>query len=169
MQIFNLPLGLGYVPVDVIKGCATFVHAASLPYETAGANEQTRSRGDRYALSALRNRRALLAAGIVQLERQLRARKESLGHVDATLRLLSPEIDIDAIPNKRTVKRIRLFRQGELGRLILGVLRDANVPVSTAQIVKAILAAGGHGQSARSAIAPWGAGTLPIRSGEAQY
>jgi hypothetical protein len=42
-----------------------------------------RSRGDRYALSALKNRRALLAAEIVQLERQVRARKESLGHVDA--------------------------------------------------------------------------------------
>ena len=107
-----------------------------------------------------RTRRAVLGAEIVQLERQLRARKESLGHVDATLRLLSPEIDIDAIPNKRTVKRIRLFRQGELGRLILGVLRDANCPVSTAQIVKAILAAGGHGQSAKSAVAPRVRGNL---------
>ena len=50
--------------------------------------EQTRSRGDRY----------LLAAEIVQLERQLRYRKESLGHIDATLRLLDPSIAIDAIP-----------------------------------------------------------------------
>ena len=122
--------------------------------------EHTRSRGDRYALSALRNRRALLAAEIVQLDRQLRSRKESLGHVDATLRLLDPSIAIDAIPNKRTVKRIRLFRQGELGRLVLGTLRDANGPVSTAQIVKAILAAGGHGQSAKSAVAPRVRGNL---------
>jgi hypothetical protein len=51
-----------------------------------------RSRGDRYALSALKNRRALLAAEIVQLERQVRARKESLGHVDATMRLLDPSV-----------------------------------------------------------------------------
>ena len=122
--------------------------------------EHTRSRGDGYALSALRNRRALLAAEIVQLERQLRSRKESLGHVDATLRLLDPAVDIDAIPNKRTVKRIRLFQQGELGRLILGVLRDANGPVSTVQIVRAILAAGGHGQSAKSAVAPRVRGNL---------
>jgi hypothetical protein len=86
------------------------------------------SRGDRYALSALKKRRALLASEIVHLERQLSARRESLGHVDATLRLLDPAVDIDAIPNRRTVKRIRLFRQGGLGRLILGVLRDANGP-----------------------------------------
>ena len=75
-----------------------------------------------------------------------------MGHVDATLRLLDPSIAIDAIPNKRTVKRIRLFRQGELGRLILGVLRDANGPVSTPEIVTAIIAKGGHSESARRAL-----------------
>jgi hypothetical protein len=55
-----------------------------------------RSRGDRYALSALRNRRATIAAEIVSLERQLRHCKESLVHVDATLRLLDDSIDLDA-------------------------------------------------------------------------
>ena len=58
-------------------------------------------KGNRYALAALRDKRAVLAAEIVQLERQVRHRKESLGHVDATLRLLDPSIDTDAIPNKR--------------------------------------------------------------------
>jgi hypothetical protein len=46
-----------------------------------------RSCGDRYALSALRNRRASLASDIVQLERKLRHCRESVVHVDATLRL----------------------------------------------------------------------------------
>lgn len=73
-----------------------------------------RSRGDLYALSALRNKRATIAAEIVQLERQVRHRKELLVHVDATLRLLDPAMDIDAIPNKRPPQRIKLFRQGEL-------------------------------------------------------
>jgi hypothetical protein len=83
-----------------------------------------------------------------------------LGHVDATLRLLDPSIEVDAIPNKRIVKRIRLFRQGELGRLILGALREADAPLSTAQIVTAILAAGGHGESARKAVTPRVRGNL---------
>ena len=116
--------------------------------------ESTRSRGDRYALSALRNKRASLASEIVQLKRQLRHRKESLGHVDATLRLLDPSVDIDAIPNRRRPKRIKLFRQGELGRLILGVLRNADTPQSTAAIVSGVLAAGGHGDRARPTMAP---------------
>ena len=122
--------------------------------------ESTRSRGDRYALSALRNTRASLASELVQLQRQLRHKKEALGHVDATLRLLDPTVDINAFPNKRIVKRIKLFRQGELGRLILKVLREANGPVSTAAIVSGVLAAGGHGDRARPTMAPRVRGNL---------
>lgn len=118
-------------------------------------------KGNRYALSALKDKRATLASEIVQLERQLRHRKESLGHVDATLRLLDPAVDIDAIPNKRQAKRIKLFRQGELGRLILDALRKADgKPQSTAQIVTAILKAGEHGESARPTVAPRVRGNL---------
>lgn len=57
-------------------------------------------KGNRYALSALRDKRAVLASEIVQLERQLRHRKESISHVDATLRLLDPSIETDAIPGQ---------------------------------------------------------------------
>ena len=115
-------------------------------------NDQS-SRGDRYALSALRKRRATLAGEIVQLERQVRARKDSLVHVDATLKLLDPSYDSETIRPKRIPQRIRLFRQGELGRLILGTLRKAQgEPQSTAQIVSAIVEAGGHGEDARKAM-----------------
>ena len=119
-----------------------------------------RFRGDRYAPSALRNKRAELASELVQLEAELRHRKEALGHVDATLRLLDPSVDLDAIPNKRIVKRIKLFRQGEIGRLILGALRDAEVPLSTHAITSQILEAGGHGKAARPAMMPRVRGNL---------
>jgi hypothetical protein len=83
-------------------------------------------KGSRYALSALKRKRASLAAEIVQLERQVQSRKDSLGHVDACLRLLDPSFPVEAIPNKRIVKHVTLFRQGELGRLILGALLKAD-------------------------------------------
>lgn len=119
-----------------------------------------RSRGDRYALSALRNKRATIASEIVSLERQIRHRREALVHVDATLRLLDDTIDLEAIPNKRLPKHIKLFRQGELGRLILDALRNAERPLATAEIVSALLAAGGHGESARRTVAPRVRGNL---------
>ena len=113
-----------------------------------------------YALSALKRKRATIASEIVQLERQLRHLKEALGHVDYTLKLLDPEADPEAIPNKRPVRRVKLFRQGELGRMILGTLRNAEGELPTAAIVDAVLAAGGHGEGARRTMAPRVRGNL---------
>jgi hypothetical protein len=119
-----------------------------------------RSRGDGYALSALKHKRASIASEIVQTERHLRHLKESLVHVDACLLLLDPGANPEAIPTKRPVKRVKLFRQGELGRMILGVLRDGQGELSTAEIVTGVLAAGEHGEDARPAMAPRVRGNL---------
>ena len=111
-------------------------------------------RGNKYALAALKARRSMISAEINQLDRQLRHRRDALIHVDATLRLLDPEVDIDAIPNKRITKRIKLFRQGELGRLILGALRKADgESISTYDVVSSVIADGGHGETARRTLA----------------
>ncbi|MGQ0456113.1 MAG: hypothetical protein ACT4OU_03515 [Hyphomicrobium sp.] len=117
--------------------------------------------GDRYALSALRNKRGSLAGEIVQLERKLRHCREAIKHVDATLRLLDPSGDPTALPKKRPPQRIKLFRQGELGRHIRDALRTANgAPVLTADIVTYLLKVGGHGEDARAAMAPRVRGNL---------
>jgi len=111
-------------------------------------------KGNRYALSALTRRRGELASEIVELERKLRHRKELLVHVDATLKLLDPSLEVDGIPNRHP-KRVKLFGQGQLGRLIRDALRVANGrPLSTAEIVEHVIAAGGHGPEARKAVGP---------------
>ena len=94
------------------------------------------------------------------LENQIRHRKELLVHVDATLQLLDPFISIDAIPAKRIRKRIKLFSQGELGRMILDALRRAERPLTTAEVATALLEAGGHGESARPTVTPRVRGNL---------
>lgn len=117
-------------------------------------------KGNRYALSALTKRRGELASEIVELERKLRHRKELLVHVDATLKLLDPSIEVEAVPNRR-LKRVKLFRQGELGRAIRDALRVAGGrPLSTAEIVEHVIAMGGHGPEARKAVAPRVRGNL---------
>ena len=89
----------------------------------------------------------------MDLERQLRHRRESLVHVDATLRILDPEIQPGEIPNARLSKRVKLFGQGQLGRLILDAFRTSGgEPIPTAYIVDSVLAAGGHGDGARRAV-----------------
>ena len=120
-----------------------------------------RSRGNLYALAALKSQRGILAAEIVQLKRQLRHRKEMLIHVDATLRLLDPEIKVDSIRPKRAPKRIKLFRQGELGRLIIDAIRRSPADgVSARDIVPTLLAVGGHAESVRGTLSPRVRGNL---------
>jgi hypothetical protein len=98
----------------------------------------SRCRGDRYALSALKHKRAAIASDIAEAERKLRHLKEALVHVDATLLLLDPEANPEAIPTKRPIRRIKLFRQGELGRMILDALRGAERKLGTGEIVSAV-------------------------------
>lgn len=90
---------------------------------------------------------------IVQLERQVRARKEGLNHVDACLRLLDPTLLVEDIPNKRTVKHVNLFRQGGLSRLVMETLREANgTPMAPSEIVAAIIAKCGLTSDAHNAL-----------------
>jgi hypothetical protein len=111
-------------------------------------------RGNRYALSALTKRRGELTTEIATLERQLRHRKELKVHIDATLKLLNPAVDLDKIKNRRSARRVKLIRQGELGCTILDALRKAGgQPVTTRYVIDEILAAGGHGESARRVVA----------------
>jgi len=116
--------------------------------------------GNRYALAALKDKRATLAGEIADLKKQITWRTEALSHVDACLRLMDPEANPASLPLKRPYKRVKLFRQGELGRMILDALRRAERPQSTHAIVSALLEAGGHGEAARSAMTPRVRGNL---------
>lgn len=113
-----------------------------------------------YALSELKHKRASLAAEIKDLKRQLKQRSDWLIHVDATLRLLDPNINVDSIPPKRPPQRIKLFRQGELGRLIVDAIRRAGGRANAKDVVTALLAIGGHGEDVRPTLAPRVRGNL---------
>ncbi len=64
-----------------------------------------------------------------ECERRLRYLRETLGHLDATLKLFDPESNPKAICAKRTYKRVKLFGAGKLSRLILDALRKVERPL----------------------------------------
>src|SRR5579859_2790741 len=86
---------------------------------------------NKYAVAALRERRAELAGEIKILESRLRHLRESLVHVDGTLRLFDPDGNPTTIRPKRPYKRVKLFGQGKLSRLILDTLRKSAQPLRT--------------------------------------
>lgn len=110
--------------------------------------------GNRYALAALKDKRASIAGEVAQLRNKLAWAESQLKHLDAAIQIFEPSCDPDAIPNKRPQKRIKLFRQGELSRMVLDALRTADGPLRTQDIVSAIMFAQGHDEVARTALAP---------------
>ncbi len=103
---------------------------------------------NQYALHAIRERRAELAGEVRDLESRLRHLRESLAHVDATLRMFDPDADPSNIRAKRPFKRVKLFGAGKLNRMILGALRKAERPLSTLEVVDAVVADMGFGPDA---------------------
>jgi hypothetical protein len=97
-----------------------------------------------HVISSLRQKRAEIAGYIRDLERRVKHQRANLVHIDATIRLLSPATDPEAIPPKRVYRRSQYFAAGELSKLCLEVLRQANgSPVSTATIAAGIMVAKG--------------------------
>ena len=78
---------------------------------------------DTHVLSALRSKRAELAGQIDALQDQLRQAMIDVDHVDSTLRLFDPDIDLDEIRPKPLPPRHHAFK-GQVTRSILAMLRS---------------------------------------------
>ena len=105
---------------------------------------------NKYAQAAIGERRAELAGEIVALESRLRSLRESLVHVDVTLKLFAPGFDPASIKAKRPYERAKMFGAGKLNRIILDALRRAGRPLSVAEVTDAVCAEMGFGPDARA-------------------
>jgi hypothetical protein len=110
-------------------------------------------KGNQYAIAALKDRRAAMAGEIKSLKDKLAYRQTELAHIDAAIRILDPDFRAETIRPKRPL-RVKLFKHGELGRMILDTLRRASgTALSNQEIAKAIADREGYGDSARPALA----------------
>jgi hypothetical protein len=87
---------------------------------------------DPHIISALREKRALVAGLIEKLERKLEQHRADLTHIDGVLRLFQPDRDPGDIKPKRTyARRTRYFARNELSRLCMDALRAADGALMT--------------------------------------
>jgi hypothetical protein len=98
---------------------------------------------DPHVISALREKRAIVAGLIERLERKLEQHRADLTHIDGVLRLFQPDRDPDEIKPRRTYRRTRYFARNELARLCMDVLRDASALITTDEIAAQVIAAKG--------------------------
>ncbi|MEL7685862.1 hypothetical protein AAG594_16120 [Citromicrobium bathyomarinum] len=75
-----------------------------------------------HAITALRDKRGELAGQIDAMQDQLRQAFIDMDHIDATLRMFDPEIELDEIKPKPLPPRHRAFK-GQVTRSILAMLR----------------------------------------------
>lgn len=78
---------------------------------------------DLHVVTALRDKRASLAGRIDALQDQLREAMIAVDHVDCTLRMFAPDIDLDEIRPKPLPPRHHAFK-GQVTRAILAMLRS---------------------------------------------
>jgi hypothetical protein len=104
---------------------------------------------DPHVISALREKRALVAGLIEKLERKLEQYRADLTHIDGVLRLFQPDRDPADIRPKRTyARRTRYFARNELSRLCMDALRAADAaPITTDAIAGRIVEAKGFDAS----------------------
>jgi hypothetical protein len=82
--------------------------------------------GNALLINALIRKRSEILASIMELERQANQFCADLAHVDATLRMLDPELEIETLPVRGPrPKRSKYFAHGEISRRCLETLRDA--------------------------------------------
>jgi hypothetical protein len=88
---------------------------------------------DTHVVSALKDKRMVVAGQIETLQAQLRQAVIDLDHVEAALRLFDPDVEMAALP-PRKVAPVLYDTKGDTGRTILDTLRNAARPLSTASI-----------------------------------
>src|ERR1700739_2414702 len=89
---------------------------------------------DLHVISALREKRALVAGLIEKLGRKLEQHRADLTHIDGVLRLFQPDRDPGEIKPKRTYAA-RYFARNELSRLVIDALRAADGALMTTDTI----------------------------------
>ncbi len=96
-----------------------------------------------HVMDALSEKRSELSGIVSRLEQQLAQHRDSLTHLDATMRLFDPDmLPQDTNPASQR-DRVSWFRPGECRRLIYDLLRDAPQPLATRVLAERVMAAKG--------------------------
>lgn len=89
-------------------------------------------------LHALTRKRAQIAGQIEHNQLSLRRLVAELDHVDATIRIFNPAVDVGAIRSKPVPPRHAAFK-GEVTRVVLDALREATEPVTSRDIALTLM------------------------------
>ena len=105
-----------------------------------------------HVVSGLAAKRSELAGLIDHHQKEIDRLVGDLVHLDAAIKLFSPEFNLGTIKRKQYRRYSRLFKQGECYRLAIDALRSAGGPVSTAAITEKIMVRKGLQEEQRKTV-----------------
>lgn len=92
-----------------------------------------------YLVLGLVKKRAELAGDIERTHERLRQLVNDLDHIDGTLRIVAPDMELEAIRPKAFRPPDDWARRGQMSRLVLSILRTAKEPLTTREIAAQML------------------------------
>lgn len=87
-----------------------------------------------YMVEGLVKKRAELAGEVERTHQRLRELVNQLGHLDETLKIVAPDIAVEAIAPKVFRPPADWSRRGEMRRVLLSILRTARDPMTSREI-----------------------------------
>ncbi len=105
-----------------------------------------------HVVSGLISKRSELAGLIEHHMQEIHRMGVELQHLDATIKLFSPDFDLRTVRIKHHYKKNAHFKSGECARLVLDVLREFGCAVSTEDVALAVLKKKGLDLSNKEAV-----------------
>lgn len=84
-------------------------------------------------------KRAELAGDIERTHERLRQLVNQLEHIDGTLRIVAPDMELEAIRPKAFRPPDDWAKRGQMARLVLSILRTSKEPLTTREIAAQML------------------------------
>jgi hypothetical protein len=92
-----------------------------------------------YMVTGLVAKRAELAGDIERTHERLRELVNALEHIDGTLRIVAPDMEVEAIRPKAFRPPDDWSKRGQMSRLVLSILRTAREPLTSREIAAQML------------------------------
>src|SRR6476620_9429379 len=92
-----------------------------------------------YLVLGLVKKRAELAGDIERTHERLRQLVNDLEHIDGTLRIVAPDMELEAIRPKAFRPPADWAKRGQMSRLVLSILRTSKEPLTTREIAAQML------------------------------
>ena len=87
-----------------------------------------------HVVSGLVSKRSELSGLLAQHQQAIQQLSASISNLDGTIKLFDPDYDLRTIKTKTIRQPNTWFPRGDVGRLLLDVLRKSETPLSTRQI-----------------------------------